>query len=195
MRKFLFWASIAITIVLLSVMVTPVGLWLLFAIIGTGSTHIMVVIVAGLMVMLIATFPKRETEKIPRKWPCLAVIVIAAVILLSTVNFGGSFYGEWVLVRDARVSEFRIADSPHLRLYFSDNGRIVRINPNNGAVQESNWHVSRSSTRNILIIGGRPYEYRFSLFGRRLILEETGANRPRIPHMTPQRDLEITFRR
>jgi len=95
-------------------------------------------------------------------------------------------------VRDARVNEFRIADSPNFRLDFSDDGSLLRINPNNGAIQESNWHLSGSGTRSILIIGERPYEYRFSFFGRRLILVKTGAN---IPHMTPQRDLEITFRR
>jgi len=195
MRKILFYTLIAIVILLLFAMLTPVGMWILFAIVGTGNTNIIVIILAVLALMLIAAFPKKEAEKVQRKWLCLAVIVITTVILLSTVDLGGSFYGEWILVRDARVNEFRISDSPNLRLDFLDDGSLLKINPNNGAIQEYNWHLSGSGTRSILIIGGRPYEYRFSFFGRRLILEETGANRPRIPFMTPQRDLEITLRR
>jgi len=173
-------------------MFTPAGMWILFAIIGTGNTNIVVIVVAVLMLMLITTFHRKESEKIKRKWLCLAVIVITTVILLSTVDFGGSFYGEWKLVRDARVDDFRIADSTNFRLNFSADGSVLRII--NGTIQESNWYLRESGTRSILIIAGRPYEYRFSFFGRRLILEQTG-DRPRIPFMTQQRDLEITFRR
>jgi len=195
MRKILFYTTIAIVVFLLIAMFTPVGTWILFAIIGTGSTYIIVIIVAALALMLIATFPKKESEKIQRKWLGLAVIVITTVILLSTANFGGSFYGEWVLARDARVGGFRIADSPNVRFYFSNDGTLLRTDPHNDTVEESNWQIVESGTRNVMIIGWTAYEYRFSHFGRRLILEQTGAERPRIPHMTPQRDLEITLRR
>jgi len=195
MRKFLFYSTIAIIVFLPIAMFTPVGMWVLFALIDTGSTYIIVIVVAVLVLMLIATFPKKETEKIQRKWLGLAVIAVTTVILLSTANFGGSFYGEWVLTRDAQVNGFRIADSPNIRLYFSNDGTLLRTDPHNNTVEESNWRIVESGTRNVIIIGRTAYEYRFSRFGRRLILEQIGAERPRIPHMTPQRHLEITFRR
>ena len=196
MRKFLFFTTLVSIIFLFFAVFTPVGMWVLFAITETGNINILVVVIATLVVALIATIPrKKEILKVQRKWICCTVVVVATIIVLSTMNLGGSIYGEWLLVQDARVDSFRIANLSNIRLRFENDDMLLFIFTDNNIVEESTWRIVENGTRNIVIIGGTAYEYRFSRFGYRLILEETGANRPRIPHMTPQRDLEVTFRR
>ena len=196
MQKFLFYTTVVIIIFLFFAMFTPAGMWVLFAIVGTGSKNILVVIIATLVVALIATFPRnKEIEKVQRKWICLTVVVVATIIVLSIMNLGGSIYGEWLLVQDARLDSFRVANSPNIRLRFENDEILLFIFTDNNIVEESTWRIVENGIRDIVIMGGTAYEYRFSRFGRRLILEETGANRPRIPYMTPQRDLKVTFRR
>jgi len=194
MRKFLFYGVIAIILLLVVAMFTPVGLWILAAIIGSNSTHIIVVVVSALVIALVVTFPYKKPTKIVRICLCLAVVIVAVFHMARSIDFGGSLYGEWALIQDARVSGFNIANSPNFVMYFFEDGTLLMIDLDNATVRETTWTIS-SGFREILIIGGTPYEYRFSHFGNRLILELGGAERPRIPILTQQRDLEITLRR
>jgi|GEM_PF-2025028 len=193
MRKFLFYKTIILAVLLIAFLLTPSGAWMLFVILGSGDGHIIVVIVAGIAFMIGATYPNEKIAAKTRRWLLSAICAVAAFVILGTLNFGGTLHGEWTLVRDARVDGFRIATSPNFRLYFERDGTLRRIYPDYGIENERTWQ--RGVLRNMIMIGGIPYNYRFSLFGQRLTLELSGAERPRIPHMSPQSHLEATFRR
>ncbi|MCL2674497.1 MAG: hypothetical protein FWE92_04115 [Defluviitaleaceae bacterium] len=173
-------------------MLTPQGMWTVWAIISTNNENILVVIIALFAIAIIITVPK--LKRVYRKWLCLAVVAIAAFVVASSMDFGGSLYGEWELERDARVESIRFAESSNFRLYFAEDGSVLMTAPDLDTVEESAWQ-KRRVVRDIVVIesqGG--FEYRFSNFGRRLILNRTGEL-PRIPILTTQRDLEIVFRR
>lgn len=185
---------IVIIAIILSVaaMLTPQGMWTVWAIISTNNENILVVIIALFAIAIIITVPK--LKRVYRKWLCLAVVAIAAFVVASSMDFGGSLYGEWELERDARVESIRFAESSNFRLYFAEDGSVLMTAPDLDTVEESAWQ-KRRVVRDIVVIesqGG--FEYRLSNFGRRLILNRTGEL-PRIPILTTQRDLEIVFRR
>jgi len=193
MRKFLFSVTIILSVILIAFLITPAGTWILFAISGSGEVHIIIAVVAGIAFMIGATFLNEKISTKTRRWLLLTICAVTAFVFLSTMNFGGTFHGEWTLVRDASVRGFNISDSPNFRLHFEQDGTLRRIYPDYGIEDERNWQ--RGGRRGLLMIGGTPYEYRFSRFGNRLTLELSGAERPKIPHMTPQSALEIVFRR
>jgi len=173
-------------------MLTPSGMWLLFSLVGTNNATAIVVAVAVFAIALIITFPHKKSAKIVRLCLCLAVVFLAAFQVVRTMDFGGSFYGEWQLVRDSNIRGFNIANSPNTVMYFFEDGTLLKTE--NDKVTEHTWRISPSATRQILVVSDVPYEYRFSHFGRRLTLE-LGGERPRIPHMTTLRELQIVFRR
>ena len=194
MRKYAFYVVIAIILILVVAMFTPRGLWVLAAIIGSNSTNIIVVVVTALAITLVMTFPYKKSIKVVRICLCLAVVIVAVFHLVRSMDFGGNFYGEWELMRDAQVRGFNIANSSNFTIHFFEDGSLLKIDLDNGTEEESTWRTI-DGFREILIIDGTPYEYRFSHFGNRLILELTGSERPRIPILTQPRDLEITLRR
>jgi len=194
MRKLPFFTVITVILLLVVFMFTPRGRWVFVSIIGTNSTYIVVMVVAVLAIALAVTFPYKKSIKVVRICLCIAVVVVSAFYLARTQDFGGNFYGEWVLMQDARVRGFNIASSPNFTMYFFEDRTLLKTYLDSDTSYELEWHIFRGF-RDILIISGTPYEYRFSHFGNRLILELGGAERPRIPFMTQPRDLEITFRR
>ncbi|MCL2422251.1 MAG: hypothetical protein FWD03_10370 [Defluviitaleaceae bacterium] len=195
MKKAPFYIVIVMILLLIVAMFTPRGAWILFAIIGTNSTDIIVVIATVLAIALIATFPYKKAIKTVRICLCLAVVFIAALMLARSIDYGGSLYGKWNLMRDAQVRGFNIADTPNFAIHFFEDGMLLKMDLDHDMVEELTWRTTTPGLNEILFIGGMPYEYRFSHFGNRLILELGGAERPRIPILTQPRDLEIVFRR
>lgn len=194
MQKFLFCVVIAITILLIASIFTPQGGWTFVAILSSGYGHIIVVIFLLLVMAFVTTFPSKKKIAKIRILLCSAILALMIFTIASSMDLGGTLYGEWELVRDANVDGFRIADSPNFGLYFAEDGSLLKIYPDYDRVEESSWRKSRYG--NVVVIYGRGgYSYRFQRFGRRLILELAGSERPRIPHMTPPTALEVTFRR
>ena len=190
MRKKLLIIIVTIFILLVvALLSTPYGGWLLFMLTGGGEGHVLVIIAAIFAIAIIMTLPE-SVVKARRKWFCLAVAVIATFIVASSMDLGGNLQGEWVLVRDANIESFRIANTPDARLRISeDSVSLTDLNHRTGNVRESGIGGNR------IVIGWRFYEYSFRNFGRRLVLSEVGSELPRRPILTTQRDVEIVFRR